>query len=365
MSLEQGTRLGPYEILSAIGAGGMGEVYRARDSKLDRDVAIKVLPEAFAADPERVARFTREAKTLAALNHPHIAQIYGLEESAGVSALVMELVEGPTLADRIAQGPIPLAEALPIARQIAEALEAAHELGIIHRDLKPANIKVKDDGTVKVLDFGLAKALDPAGERSRGGWAHELADHHQSRRDDAARRDSRARRPTWRRSRRGASAVDKRADIWAFGCVLFEMLTGKRAFPGDDVSDTLAAVLKADPEWTALPSETPAAIRRLLRRCLVKDPRQRLGDIRDARLEIEDALGGAVEAADRGDDPRAPCAASAWLGRPLCCCSCSCGHCARQGRISQSQRRATRRAGDAAAGRHAAGAESDRFRDFA
>jgi eukaryotic-like serine/threonine-protein kinase len=316
MTLNAGTKLGPYEILSAIGAGGMGEVYRATDTKLHRDVAIKVLPESFATDPERLARFKREAQVLASLNHPHIAQIYGLEESSGVSALVMELVEGPTLADLIAEraghapaarassevsssaarasgGGAPraleIAEALPIAKQIAEALEAAHELGIIHRDLKPANIKVKDDGTVKVLDFGLAKALDPAASgveaagltnsptitspatmTQRGvilGTAAYMA-------------------PEQAKGR----AVDRRADIWAFGCVLFEMLTGKRAFPGDDVSDTLASVLKSEPEWTTLPGDSPAAIRRLLRRCLAKDARQRLGDIRDARLELEDAL---------------------------------------------------------------------------
>ena len=196
-----GTRLGPYEILSALGAGGMGEVYRARDTKLNRDVAIKVLPDSFASDPERLARFKREAQTLASLNHPNIAQIYGLEESNGVRALVMELVEGEDLSQRIARGPIPIDEALPIAKQIAEALEAAHEQGIIHRDLKPANIKVRADGTVKVLDFGLAKAMEPA--RSRRASA-KLADDHDAG-DDAGGRRSSAPRPTWRPSRRRAS----------------------------------------------------------------------------------------------------------------------------------------------------------------
>jgi serine/threonine protein kinase len=294
MALLAGARLGPYEITGPLGAGGMGEVYRARDSKLQRDVALKILPAAFAADPERRARFTREAQVLASLNHPHIAQIHGLEESSGVTALVMELVEGPTLAERIAHGPIPLAETLPIARQIAEALEAAHEQGIIHRDLKPANIKVTDDGTVKVLDFGLAKALDPTGSgidavgltnsptitspaamTQRGvilGTAAYMA-------------------PEQAKGR----PVDKRADIWAFGCVLFEMLTGQRAFPGDDVTDTIVSVLGKEPTWDALPATTPSAICRLLRRCLEKDRARRLGDIHDARLEIEDALVGPTE----------------------------------------------------------------------
>ena len=253
MGLTAGTRLGPYDILAAIGAGGMGEVYRARDRKLDRDVAIKILPEALAADPERIARFEREAKTLAALNHPNIAHIYGVEESDGVRALVMELVEGPTLADRIARGPIPLDEALPIAKQIAEALEAAHELGVIHRDLKPANVKVRDDGTVKVLDFGLAKALDPTSSIPAGltqsptlslaatqagiilGTAAYMA-------PEQAR----------------GKVADRRADIWAFGVVLFEMLTRRNPFDSDDLSGTLASVLKTDPDWRALPPSTPA-----------------------------------------------------------------------------------------------------------
>ena len=271
MFLSVGTRLGPYEILSAIGAGGMGEVYRARDSKLDRDVAIKILPEAFAADPERVARFTREAKTLAALNHPHIAQIYGLEGSRWRQRAGDGAGRGPDAGGPDRAGPIPLAEALPIARQIAEALEAAHELGIIHRDLKPANIKVRDDGTVKVLDFGLAKALDPAASGVDAAGLTNSPTITSPAAMTAAGRDSRDGGLHGAGAGQGR-AVDKRADIWAFGCVLFEMLTGQRAFPGDDVSDTLAAVLRADPEWAALPSDTPAAIRKLLRAAWRRTP---------------------------------------------------------------------------------------------
>ena len=266
----------------------MGEVYRATDTNLKRTVAIKVLPEAVATDGERLARFQREAEVLARLNHPNIAAIYGLEKSDGTAALVMELVEGPTLADRIAQGPIPLDDALPIAKQIAEALEAAHEQGIIHRDLKPANIKVRDDGTVKVLDFGLAKALGPepgtaaAGQLSQSptitspamltgigmilGTAAYMA-------------------PEQAKGR----PADKRCDTWAFGCVLYEMLTGRRAFDGEDVSDTLANVLKSEPGWSALPADTPTAIHRLLRRCFVKDRSARLPDIGSARLDIDEA----------------------------------------------------------------------------
>jgi eukaryotic-like serine/threonine-protein kinase len=284
VALTAGTRLGPYEIGAQIGVGGMGEVYRARDTNLGRDVAIKVLPDAFARDRERVARFEREAKTLASLNHPNIAIIHGLEKADGVRALVMELVEGPTLADRIAQGPIPLDETLSIARQIAEVLEAAHEQRIIHRDLKPANIKLRPDGTVKVLDFGLAKAMEtpsaigasqsptitsPAMMTAVGvllGTAAYMS-------PEQAR----------------GKPVDKRADIWAFGCVLFEMLRGKRAFAGEDVTDTLAFIITKEPDWNALPIETPPLLRRLLRRCLEKDLRRRLHDIGDARLEIEDA----------------------------------------------------------------------------
>jgi Tol biopolymer transport system component len=277
MPLSVGSRLGPYEVISQIGAGGMGEVYRARDSKLDRDVAIKVLPESFALDADRLARFTREAKTLAALNHPNIASIYGIEGHA----LVMELVEGDDLSALIAQGPLPLAEALPIARQIADALEAAHEQGIIHRDLKPANIKVRADGTVKVLDFGLARSVDPSGQSDMANSPTLTA-----RATQMGMIIGTAAYMSPEQAR--GKAVDRRADIWAFGVVLFEMLTGKRAFAGDDITDVLASVLKSDPDWSAAPSNLPAPIRRLLRRCLEKDPKQRLSSIADARLELNE-----------------------------------------------------------------------------
>src|SRR5688572_23528226 len=289
MALAVGARRGPYEITATIGAGGMGEVYRARDTKLERDVALKILPEAFARDPERLARFEREAKTLAALNHPHIAHIHGLEESDGVPTLVLEFVDGPTLADRIAQGPIPIEEALTIARQIAEAVEAAHEQGIIHRDLKPANIKVRIDGTVKVLDFGLAKALDPT---SAGA-----ADVSASPTITAAAPMTAAgvllgtaayMSPEQARGQ----AVDKRTDIWAFGCVLFEMLTGRSPFERSTATDTSAAVLEHDPDWPAIPANTPPGVVRILRRCLEKDPRRRLRDLGDWDLAIEpDVIG--------------------------------------------------------------------------
>jgi serine/threonine-protein kinase len=288
--LTAGARLGQYDILSPIGAGGMGEVYRARDTKLGRDVALKVLPDSLAHDSERLARFEREAHLLASLNHPSIAQIYGFEDSTGVAALVMELVEGPTLADRIAQGPIPLDEALPIAKQIAEALEAAHDQGIIHRDLKPANIKVRADGTVKVLDFGLAKAFDPTASSGAGATMSPTLSIHAT---QAGLILGTAAYMAPEQAR--GKAVDKRADNWAFGCVLFEMLTGRRAFDGDDISTTLASVLKTDPDWKALPPATPASLHRLLRWCLDKDPKRRLQAIGDARVQLEDLLGGALE----------------------------------------------------------------------
>ena len=292
LALTPGTRLGPYEVVALIGVGGMGEVYRAIDTNLKRAVAIKVLPTSVAADAERLARFQREAELLASLNHPHIAAIYGLEDADGVKALVLELVEGPTLADRIAQGPIPLDEAIPIARQIAEAVEAAHEQGIIHRDLKPANIKLRSDGTVKVLDFGLAKALDPAPASIDASQSPTITSPAMTRMGvimgtAAYMSPEQARGKT----------VDKRSDIWAFGCVLHEMLTGRRAFEGEDISDTLANVLKIDPNWQALPAEVPAAIRALLRRCLDKDRRTRVADISTALFVLDEAAGlrGAVE----------------------------------------------------------------------
>jgi len=287
MPLSAGTRVGAFELTGAIGAGGMGEVYRARDARLNRDVAIKVLPELFALDPDRLTRFEREAQVLASLNHPNVAHVYGVEHEGGVHALVMELVEGEDLSQRISTGAIPLEEALPIARQIAEALEAAHERGIIHRDLKPANVKVRADGTVKVLDFGLAKAMDSATGSNRDlmnsptiisastqlgvilGTAAYMA-------------------PEQARGR----PVDRRADVWAFGVVLYEMLTGRRPFDGEDISSTLANVLKDDVPWDALPPDVPAPVRRMLRRCLEKNPAKRLNSMGAVVLEIDDALTG-------------------------------------------------------------------------
>jgi serine/threonine-protein kinase len=324
MSLAAGTRLGPYEIQSALGAGGMGEVYRARDTKLGREVALKVVAASFAQDADRVARFHREAQLLAALNHPHIATIYGLEEAQGSQFLVMELVEGDTLAERLKTGPLPVAEALRIARQVADALQAAHEKGIIHRDLKPANIALTADGQVKVLDFGLAKALGPA-----------EAGHHDAPGLTASPTLSLA--ATQAGMILGTAAymapeqakgkpVDKRSDVWAFGCVLYEMLTGRRAFEGEDISDTLANVLKIDPDWQALPAEVPTAIRALLRRCLDKDRRTRVADISAALFVLDETASlarpaeGPAEAGHsvRGEVPRwrriAPVAGALILG---------------------------------------------------
>jgi eukaryotic-like serine/threonine-protein kinase len=299
--LTPATRIGPYEVLTLLGEGGMGEVYRARDTTLGREVAVKVLPAAFVADPERIARFQREAKALAALSHPNIAAIYGFEQSGAIRALVMELVEGPTLADRIAKGPVPVEEALAVARQIAEALEAAHEKGIVHRDLKPANVKIRPDGQVKVLDFGLAKALDhDAPHTSDPSLSPTLTIGSTV----AGVIMGTAAYMSPEQARGGA--VDKRADIWAFGVVLFEMLTGRVMFGGETISDTLAGVLKTDPDWSALPAGTPAAIRRLLRRCLERDRKRRLHDIADARLEIEEALAGASEASPASPPRKTP-----------------------------------------------------------
>ncbi len=257
MRLAAGSKLGPYEILMPLGAGGMGEVYRARDTRLARDVALKVVPEAVAQDPERTARFQREAQVLASLNHPNIAALYGLEESAGVLALVMELVEGPTLTGRLKSGAIPLDEALPIAKQIAEALEAAHERGIIHRDLKPANIKITPDGKVKVLDFGLAKALE--GEAAPADISNSPTLTAAATQAGVILGSAAYMSPEQAKGK----SVDRRSDIWAFGAVLYEMLTGRQAFEGEAVSDVLAAVLKTEPDWAALPPQ----IRNLVRRC--------------------------------------------------------------------------------------------------
>jgi serine/threonine protein kinase len=308
MAPSAGTRIGPYEVTALVGQGGMGEVYRATDTRLKRTVAIKVLPPSVAADPDRLARFQREAEVLASLNHPNIAAIYGLEEGpaeAGhgpahsghaVRALVMELVEGPTLADRLAGAKfkvesaksgrvtgLPVDEALAIATQIAEALEAAHEQGIIHRDLKPANIKVRPDGTVKVLDFGLAKLAAPAeGGRTAQDLTPTITSPALMTGAGMILGTAAYMSPEQARGK----AVDRRADIWAFGCVLFEMLTGARPFGGEDVPETLAAVLRADPDWSLLPASTPPGIRRLLRLCLDRDPRKRLQSAADARIRL-------------------------------------------------------------------------------
>jgi len=280
MPLSIGDKLGPYEILAPIGAGGMGEVFRARDTKLERDVAIKVLPAALAQDPERLARFDREAKVLASLNHPNIAQIYGLEESNAIRAIVMELIRGETV-----RGPLPVDTALDFARQIANALDAAHEKGITHRDLKPANIMITPEGVVKVLDFGLAavtqSAISGTVDPSNSPTLTMAATQAGVILGTAAYMSPEQAR---------GLVVDKRADIWAFGCVLYEILSGKRTFDGDSTTDVLAAVVRADPDWSSLPVETPTPVRRLLKRCLQKDRKRRLPDIGVARLEIDDAL---------------------------------------------------------------------------
>jgi serine/threonine protein kinase len=306
-----GETLSHFNITAKLGEGGMGEVYQATDTKLGREVAIKVLPEAVASDPERLARFEREAKVLASLNHPHIAGIHQVEEADGRYFLVMELAPGQDLKARMARGAIPVDEALPMAVQIAEALEAAHERGIIHRDLKPANIKVDEDGDVKVLDFGLAKALDPAAEeRGHDGLVSpEL-------------QSPLSLSPTLTAQMTGAGvllgtaaymspeqargeAADRRADLWALGVVLWEMLTGSRLFPGKTVTDTLAGVLRDQPPWGSLPPETPASVRRLLRRCLERDPQTRLADAATARLELDDALAGRDQGRDEHQEPAA------------------------------------------------------------
>ena len=289
MSLNAGTTIGTYEVTALIGQGGMGEVYQARDTKLDRNVALKVLPEAFTADPDRLARFEREAKVLASLNHPNIGTIYGLEEAEGVKALVLELVEGPTLADRIKQGPIPVEEALPIAKQIAEALEAAHEAGVIHRDLKPANIKVREDGTVKVLDFGLAKALEATsdGDPSQSPTLTAAATQMGVIMGTAAYMSP---------EQAKGKTVDRRSDVWAFGAVLYEMLAGRRAFVGDDVSDTLVSVFRDDPDWSRLSDDVPARVRQAIQVCLQKEPKQRVRDIVAVRLAMEGVFETTVSA---------------------------------------------------------------------
>ena len=299
MSLAPGDRIGPYDVSANIGAGGMGEVYRARDTKLNRVVALKVLPDSFASDPERVARFRREAQTLAALNHPNIAQIYGFEESGKTAALAMEFVDGDDLAVRLQSGPLSIEDAVAITRQIAEALEAAHDRGIVHRDLKPANVKVAPDGAVKVLDFGLAKAIS--------GDAGPV--------DGAAANSPTITTPamTLRGVILGTASymapeqakgrpVDRRADLWALGCVLYELLTGVKAFDGEDVTEILGAIVKTEPDWSKLPADTPPSLRALLRRCLQKNPRQRLDSAAVIRLELSDL--GSAGAPNPSANPR-------------------------------------------------------------
>ena len=291
MALTAGTKLGPYEIVALLGVGGMGEVYRARDPKLGRDVALKIIAPRFAASAGRLARFEREARLLAAFNHPNIGAIYGFESAANVPFLVLELVQGDTLGNRVHRRALPLSEVLPVAQQIADALEAAHRAGIIHRDLKPTNIKITPDGVVKVLDFGLAKALaaegstpglsDAATMTANGTILGEILGTAAYMSPEQAR----------------GQPVDKRTDIWAFGCVLFEMLTGSSAFARNTVTDTIAAVVGAEPEWKSLPANTPQTIRRLLTRCLQKDARRRLHDIADARIELEDTMAAPGELA--------------------------------------------------------------------
>ncbi len=282
--LSDGTQLGPYAIVAPLGAGGMGEVYRAKDTRLDREVAIKVLPDHFARDPERIARFQREAKALASLNHPHIAAIHGFEEVEGKRFLVMELVEGATLADRLRDGALPVEDALTIGRQIAEALEAAHERGIIHRDLKPANVKITPDGAVKVLDFGLAKAMTD--EVSASQLAHSPTITAQHTRPGVVLGTAAYMSPEQARGK----PVDKRTDIWSFGVVLYEALCGCRPFVGETATDLVAKILEREPDWSTLPPETPPIVQLLLRRCLAKDRNKRLHDIADARIDLEHSI---------------------------------------------------------------------------
>jgi Tol biopolymer transport system component len=292
MPLTPGTRIGPYEITGSLGAGGMGEVYRARDTRLKREVALKILPDSFASDPDRLARFQREAEVLASLNHPHIGAIHGLEESNGIRALVLELVDGETLAERIARGPIPVDDAAQIARQIAEALQAAHEHGVVHRDLKPANIKLRPDGTAKVLDFGLAKLHAPGAPSHSNDLAPTITSPALLTGAGMLLGTAAYMSPEQAKGRE----ADKRSDIWAFGCVLFEMLAGRRPFDGEDVSDTLANILKTDPDWSALPAETPPALGALLQTCLTKDRRHRVADMSTALFVLDKGLNLAAPA---------------------------------------------------------------------
>ena len=311
MALPAGLRLGVYEVVSLIGTGGMGEVYRARDTRLRRDVAIKILPPLLSNDEERLARFEREAQALAALNHPHIAGIHGLEEHDSVRGLVMELVEGPTLAERVAGRPLPLAESLRYASQIASALDSAHEKGIVHRDLKPANVKLTPDDEVKVLDFGLAKAVDPGASRGDVSASPTLT----ARATQLGVILGTAAYMAPEQAR--GKAVDKRADIWSFGCVLFELVTGRRAFEGNEVTDVLARVIERDPDWSLLPASTPPAIRHLIERCLTKDPKARLRDIGEAHHTLEELRAGRSDvrtmASTPGSPPTGPAPPRAWI----------------------------------------------------
>src|SRR5262245_41465922 len=302
MSLAPGTRLGPYEVLSLLGAGGMGEVYRARDSRLGREVAIKALPEDLARDPERLARFEREARLLASLNHPNIGAIYGLEEVDGSRYLVLEFVEGDTLASRLDRGPLSVDETLQVCREIAAGVEAAHEGGVVHRDLKPRNVMLSPTGVVNVLDFGLAKA----DAESRGGGSGSILSASPTMTYAATQAGMVLGTAAYMSPEQARGKhVDRRTDIWSFGCILFECLCGTPAFEGETVSDLLARILEREPDWSALPARTPARLRDLLRRCMVKDARQRLRDIGDARLELDElrTLGrsGAMAASDVPD----------------------------------------------------------------
>src|SRR5215470_4013943 len=296
MPLTAGSRLGPYEILAPLGRGGMGEVYRAHDARLGRDVAIKALSAEFARDPERLARFRREAQTLAALNHPNIAAIYGLEEAGEAPHLVLELVQGETLAERLARGPLTPREALALGVQVAAAIEAAHERGVVHRDLKPGNVMVCASGVAKVLDFGLAKsdpALAPRGDLSHSPTITMPADATVA---GVILGTAAYMSPEQARGR----AVDRRSDVWSFGCVLYEAIVGRAAFVGDTISDLIAKILERDPDWTAIPAGAPPRVRDVLRRCLRKEAEARPRDIRDVRLELEDLLAGGA----KGDGSR-------------------------------------------------------------
>ena len=308
MQLENGAKIGHYKVIDKLGEGGMGVVWKAMDTRLDREVAIKVLPEGIESDPGRVERFNREAKLLASLNHPHIAGLHGLEEQDGRRFLVMELVPGHDLSVRLAQGPLAPEDALELAGQVADALEAAHESSVIHRDLKPANILVTDDGQAKVLDFGLAKAFDVDGMSSGDSMSPTLTT--PATQAGVILGTAAYMSPEQAKGR----AVDRRADVWSFGCVLYEMLSGKRAFFGENTSEVLAAVLRDEPDWLALPASLPPSLEVLIRRCLRKDPRQRLRDMGDARITIEDIRSGAGEALNREQVGHAPAFPWLWLG---------------------------------------------------